>query len=367
MADQEPRRVSLVLGSSTGGVGQHLRSVVPRLTGRYVVTVVGPRATDDLFGFSAAAAAFRAVEIPADLGPRDAATVRRLRIALDDAELVHAHGLRAGLLAGLAAHRRVPLVCTLHNALITTGWRRRVSVRLERRVVRRADVTLGASEDLVDSARRLGASDARLAPVAAPVAPSPERPPIDVKAGLGAAARPLVVSVGRLHPQKGYDTLVAAAVRLAGREPPPLFVVAGDGPLDGYLRSLVAAMGAPVRLLGRRADVADLLAAADVVALPSVWEARSLVAQEAMQLGRPLVATRVGGLPGLVEDGAVLVPPGDADALADALAGLLDEPQAAARLGRRAAEVAAGWPTEDDTAAQLVTVYDELLARAAAR
>jgi glycosyltransferase involved in cell wall biosynthesis len=106
--------------------------------------------------------------------------------------------------------------------------------------------------------------------------------------------------------------------------------------------------------------VADLLAAADVVVLPSVWEARSLTAQEALRAGRPLVATAVGGLPDLVRDGALLVPPGDPTALAAAVRSLLVDPAAAAALAARGAQVAAGWPTEDDTAAQVAAVYAEL-------
>jgi len=134
--------------------------------------------------------------------------------------------------------------------------------------------------------------------------------------------------------------------------------VAGDGPLAAPLRD-----AAPqVRWLGRRADVADLLAAADVVVLPSVWEARSLTAQEALRAGRPLVASAVGGLPDLVRDGAVLVPVGDPVALGTAVRRLLDDPAAAAALSARGRAVAAGWPTERDTVADVCAVYEELLA-----
>ena len=97
-------------------------------------------------------------------------------------------------------------------------------------------------------------------------------------------------------------------------------MVAGDGPLEAELTRRIDTERLPVRLLGRRTDVADLLAAADVAVLPSVWEARSLTAQEALRSGTPLVATRVGGVPELVGEAAELVPPGDPVALAERVA-----------------------------------------------
>jgi glycosyltransferase involved in cell wall biosynthesis len=133
--------------------------------------------------------------------------------------------------------------------------------------------------------------------------------------------------------------------------------VAGDGPLAAQLR----AAAPQVRWLGRRTDVADLYAAADVVALPSVWEARSLTAQEALRAGVPLVATAVGGLPDLLGDGAVLVPPGDPVALGTAVRRLLDDPAAAAEVAARGRAVAAGWPDEHDAVAQVAALYAELL------
>jgi len=96
--------------------------------------------------------------------------------------------------------------------------------------------------------------------------------------------------------------------------------------------------------------------------LPSVWEARSLTAQEALRAGRPLVATAVGGTPRLVGDGAVLVPPGDPLALGTAVRRLLDDPAAAAALAARGLAVAACFPTEQDTVAQVCALYAELLA-----
>jgi glycosyltransferase involved in cell wall biosynthesis len=364
------RRIAEVLATSTGGVGTHVRSVLPALLDAGAeVMVCGPAATDELFAFSATGAAFRAVGISAGLDPvADVRAVGALRRATRGVELVHAHGLRAGLVAVLARRRAAgtAVVVTLHNALPEGGGlRRRVLQVLERVTVRGADVVLAASDDLAANARRLGGRDVRTAPVSAPPLPPAARNAAEVRAELGLDGdRPLVLAVGRLHPQKGYDVLLDAVARLRDDDRPtgqPLVAIAGDGPLEDALAARIAADALPVRLLGRRSDVADLLAAADLCVLPSRWEARSLTAQEALRSGTPLVATRTGGLPELLGDAAELVPVGDAAALADAVAGVLADPARRARLAEAGRARAASWPDEAATARQLAAVYRELL------
>lgn len=355
-----------MLATSTGGVGRHVRSLAAGLVARGLeVTVIGPAATEALFEFSAVGAVMRPVEIAA--GPRPVTAgravlrLRRLLGARQGPDLVHAHGLRAGLVAGLATPPGRPLVVTWHNAVLGGTMGGRLHARLERLVAGRADVTLAASPDLLARAWRLGGRDVRPTEIAAPALPSPRRSPALVRRDLDAGDRPLVLAVGRLHPQKGYDVLLASAARWARRMPTPLLAVAGDGPLEADLRARVDREDLPVRLLGRRADVADLLAAADVVVLASRWEARALIAQEALRAGRPLVATAVGGLPELVGTAARLVPPENPDALAAAVGGLLDDPAAASLLGERGRRRAASWATEADTVASAAALYAELL------
>ncbi|SEO86974.1 glycosyltransferase family 4 protein [Trujillonella endophytica] len=362
------RRVAEVLATSTGGVGTHVRAVLPALrTAGADVLVCGAPATEELFGFHAAGAGFVPVGISAGLAPAaDARAVAQLRRALAGVDLVHAHGLRAGLVAAAALRLpgtpRRPLVLTLHNALPDGGGlKRRVLAAAERATVRGADVVLAASDDLADNARRLGAPDVRTAPVSAPALPAATRTREEVRAALGVpTGRPLVVAVGRLHPQKGYDVLLDAARSWTG-DAVPLVAIAGDGPLRAELAARIAAQHLPVLLLGRRDDVADLLAAADLCVLPSRWEARSLTAQEALRAGTPLVATRTGGLPGLVGDAAELVPVGDAPALAAAVTAVLADPTRARALAEAGRRQAASWPDEAATARGLVAVYRELL------
>lgn len=366
----------LVLASTSGGIGAHVRSLAQGLSAHGLdVTVCGPQETDEQFGFSAAGARFHPVEITPTPGARsDAAAVGELRRAFARASLVHAHGLRAALLSDLAlrtARAETPLVVTSHHANLATGVERRLLRLMERRVARAADLVLGASSDLVARARDLGAVDARLGPVAAPPLAAPERGREAVRAELlgvkpskiakaaEALARPIVLAVGRLVPQKNFQLLLDAAVGWRGDEE-PLVVIAGEGTEERALRARIKADRLPVRLLGYRDDVAELLTAADVVVIPSRWEARSLVAQEALRAGVPVVATAVGGLPELVGDAAVLVPPGDPTALAAAVGGLLADPARRAELATAGRAQARTWPGEPDTVAQVLAIYDEL-------
>jgi glycosyltransferase involved in cell wall biosynthesis len=360
--------VALVLASSTGGVGQHVASLTRGLTANGAsVTVCGPAATEAQFHFTAAGARFVPVEIPPNPTPTDYRAVTALRRALAaPTDVVHAHGLRAGLVAALA-RPSAPLVVTWHNAVLAGGLRGQASRLVERVVARRARVALGASADLVARAAELGAADARLAPVAAPVLPPPRRSRAAVRAEFGVAPdQPLILSVGRLHPQKRYDVLVDAAARWRSLSPPPVVVIAGSGPSYLQLAGRVSACRAPVTLLGHRTDVADLLSGADLAVVTSDWEARQLFAQEALRAGVPLIATAVGGLPDLVGDAAVLVAPGEVDAIDRGVRDLLADDERRAAQARRGLQQAATWPTEADTVHALSTLYAELAPTAAA-
>jgi glycosyltransferase involved in cell wall biosynthesis len=357
-------RVALVLASSTGGIGRHVASLAAGLTGMgAAVTVYGSADTARRFDF---AGDFVPVEIPASPRPRDAAAVATLRraMAVRRPDVIHAHGLRAGLVAGWARPVQVPLVVTWHNPVPRDGGLRgRLTRAMAGRVARTASVTLGASADLVAQASALGGADVRLGPVAAPdLVASRGRTQLREELRIPPDA-PLILSVGRLHPQKGYPNLIDASVRWRQRDPAPVVVIAGTGPLYMPLAQQAMNVRAPVILIGHREDVGDLLGAADLAVVASVWEARQLFAQEAMRAGVPLVATRVGGLPELVGDGALLVPPGDVDALDAAVTRLLDDPALAASYAERGRKRAQDWPTEVQTIEQVAAVYAELTGR----
>jgi glycosyltransferase involved in cell wall biosynthesis len=359
--------VALVLASSTGGVGQHVASLARGLLAAGCeVMVCGPEATDELFGFAAAGALFLPVEIPANPGSRDAGAIRQLRQALASrpVDVVHAHGLRAGLVAGFA-RSGVPLIVTWHNVVLAKGLRGQASAVVERIVARSAALTLGASEDLVARAALVGAKDARLGPVAAPALATARRTRAAVRAEFRLRPEtPLILSVGRLHPQKRYDLLVDASARWRDLDPAPVVVVAGSGPSYMTLAQRASAMHAPFHLLGRRTDVPDLLLGADLAVVTSDWEARQLFAQEVLTAGVPLISTAVGGLPGLVGEAALLIPPGDVDALDRAVRDLLADPALRADYAARGPVQAATWPDEADTVDAIRAAYAEVTSRA---
>ncbi|WP_171060396.1 glycosyltransferase family 4 protein [Streptomyces montanus] len=361
---QPPLRTVQVLGGGSVGSSAHVRSLASGLVARGVrVTVCAPAAADRTYDFTGVGA--QHVSVPRRSDP---ASVAALRTACADADLVHAHGLHAALRTAMAlGGRSLPFVVTWHSRSRADGARARLVRLLERRVAKAASVVLGSSSELVDLARRSGARDARLAAVALPGYRRPadgsedrDRLRAKARAELGATDRPLLMAVGALDRYRGYDTLLDAARAWRRLDTLPLLVIAGEGPLRGELQRRIEDEGLPVRLIGRRDDIGELLAAADLALLPGSRESRSVLAQEALHARVPLVAAAVEGIPELVGDAAELVPHADAEALAEAVVRLLADPERRELLRDKGTRQAASWPTEDETVAQVLSVYDEL-------
>jgi glycosyltransferase involved in cell wall biosynthesis len=154
----------------------------------------------------------------------------------------------------------------------------------------------------------------------------------EIRKTLGVGKSPLVVTASRLSSQKALGVMLDAIARLPDDV---VLAILGQGPDEKELRDHAGHMGIDHRVLwlGWRDDAADVIAAADVFCLSSVWEGIPLAVQEAMLLGTPVVGTRVGGMPEIVEDraGGRLVPKNDPGALAQALSEVLDSPQTADR------------------------------------
>jgi glycosyltransferase involved in cell wall biosynthesis len=274
--------------------------------------------------------------------------------------LVHAHGSRGALYAGLATRGLgVPLV-----------WHVRVSEpdpRLDQLLVRLAEAIVVNSSATAARLGRLPRAAAKLTVVPNGVDPVRFAPgPAD--AGLGRAlgldpAVPVVGYFGRLERGKGVDVLVDAAARLHAKLPATAFLFVGDGPQRDTLMARAAAAGLPARFAGQRDDVAALLRLCAAVVLPSRQEAFGRVLIEAMAAGVPVVASAVGGIPEVCVDGVtgLLVPPEDPDALAVAIAlTLTDQAATAARVTAAAADVRARFDLAAH-AARVQAVYARVL------
>ena len=373
-------KVVMVVGRSTGGIGTHVAQLSADLRDRGTdVIVVTHPLTAQRF----------------DLGPvrlwwpgsagwiRGLHDFRRLRRLALNSDIVHAHGHQGALLATLSTASialrrdrvRPKLVVSQHNAVLEGSGRPRLKRLAQRWVARRADLVTGASSDLVKEALLFGSGRAELAQVPSPRVPELlEQRPADaqtrakIRATLFSSvdlkdvdvALPLVVTISRIAPQKNLPVLVEAASRLLN---PCTWVVLGDGNPDllTTLRAQAHALRAPVHFVGARSDAGQWLRAAEVFVLPSQWEARALVVQEAMAAGTPVVATDVGGLRDLVARAGLLVIPGDPDAIADATDRVLSDPGLRADLALRGREVATMLPDGHDTATWWLERYAETL------
>ncbi|HET9828210.1 MAG TPA: glycosyltransferase [Nocardioidaceae bacterium] len=288
-------------------------------------------------------------------------------------DLVHAHQGEdvATLVLALVAHavHRCPLVVTLHCSVRHTvtgrsprSWLLRVvGGAVERLALRRADAVLVLVPRTAELLEKDGLSPGRVH-----VLPSGFEPALftgphhDAFPDLG---RPRIGYVGRLAESKRPDLLVEAFGRM--REVAVLVVV-GDGPLRAEVRAAVQRSPARERITMRgflpHADIPQVLASLDVLALPSVYEEMGSVLVEAMASGLPVVASRVGGIPAVVQDGetGLLVRPRDVTALAAALDELVADPGRRERMCRAARRRATGysWP---DLARRVASVYGDVL------
>ena len=385
----------MLLGRSTGGIGTHVAQLSEDLRERDVdVVVVTHPLTAEHFDLAAP------VQLcwPGSTGLVHAlGDVRQLRRLARSADIVHAHGHQGGLLATVATlslpgrRPRPKVVVSLHNTVLE-GSRRQLLKRLSQRwVARRADLLTGASSDLVAEALAFGARRAELAMVPSPRVPallaqrradrtararilqtllsSPgvSSPGADLAdlADLENIRGPLILTISRIAPQKNLPVLVQAASLVRHR---CAWVVVGHGDpqLLAQLRlqaSTLASAGeaSTVSFVGPRSEIDQWLRAAEVFVLPSQWEARALVVQEAMAAGTPVVATDVGGLHDLVLGAGLLVPPGDPEAIAKAIDRVLADPGLREELAAHGREVAAALPDGSDTAGRWLAWYSRTL------
>jgi glycosyltransferase involved in cell wall biosynthesis len=359
-------RVLLVTQPTDGGVFRHVRDLAAGLPMHgFDVVVGGPFDSERAGELQAATVTLelvRAVSPVAD-ARAVAAFVRVVRAVRPD--LIHAHSSKAGAVARLArvANPRVPVVYTPHgyahagyfpSRTATSAYAlvERALAPLATRVIcvceaeRRLAVEVGP-------ARRTRVVHNGIAPGEPPGAPRLE------------PDGPVLCAASLLRPGKGVETLLDAMPQVLTSSPGARLVIAGDGPERAALeaRARAASIDHAVRFLGRAASLADVTGAADVFVSPSWAESFPYTVLEAMALGRPVVATDVGGVREAVVHGrtGLLVPRDDPAALAEAVLALISDRHRAQRLGAAARGLVLDRFTVERMVGGVASVYRELV------
>jgi glycosyltransferase involved in cell wall biosynthesis len=305
-------------------------------------------------------------------GLRDPKQIRNLIAFLREGryDLLHTHLAYANIIGSVAGRiAGLPVVATLHSATDDPHIRRSV-YHLEKWALRYCAHRVIAVGPAVAAAHApgLGGRLIDVVPNAvAPVSPLPPEEREAMRASLvGDASRPLVISVGRLSPPKGYPDLMAAFAGVVERHRDAALVLVGDGPVREELETLRESLGlaGSVWLLGQRDDVRRLLAASDLYVNSSHWEGLPLSILEAMSAGLPVVATSVGDIPEVVGAvGGVVVPPGEPEQLARAISELLEDQPRMISSGVVARRYIAERHSLSAWFDQIHVLYEEVIAR----
>jgi len=200
----------------------------------------------------------------------------------------------------------------------------------------------------------------------------PGRPVEDIRRELGVDDAAIIIgTAGRLSPVKSQETLLRAARVILDRQPGARFVIAGDGPLEHDLKVLASQLSIDraCTFLGARKDIIDVISAMDVFVLPSLSEGLPMAVLEAMALAKPVVVSKVGGLPEVIQhrQSGVLVPPANAAALAAACLELERDREYAARLGAAAKRAVEDEFSHEHNGRALVDLYCSIADRQARR
>jgi glycosyltransferase involved in cell wall biosynthesis len=308
--------------------------------------------------------------VPLDMrGATHVGAAWKLRKLLEDRRvaLVHTHSSVDSWLGALAARSLGLAVVRSRHVTIPIRRRRALVYRLAHRVITSGE----AVRQLVAAA---GVPPERIVAVPPGIDTGRFHPGVSgerVRAELGLTG-PVVGLVANIRGSKGHDVFLDSARAVLRRHPSARFLIVGDGVGYGDVERRVAALelGHAVVMTGFRRDIPEVMAALDVLTLPSLRsEASSQVIPQALAVGTPVVASTVGGSPELVENGVTgyLVPPGDAAALAAAVVATLDDTAGARAMARRGQARVTARFSMDAVMAHTIAVYEEILAQTTAR
>lgn len=281
-------------------------------------------------------------------------------------DIVHSHEVVPALLGGLAARGASEAVRLFHRHHGLTFGRHAIVSRAASRVNHATVAVSASAAGYAKALDRTAATRVLVAHNGVPdLAPVNRDDVLSLRGRFGVPEEGLTVGIiARLRPEKGHRVLFEAAHRLAHRSARPVrVVVVGDGPARDEFRGAARALGVSATFVGHQDELAPWYALSDVVAIPSFADACPRGALEALASGTPVVASDVDGLPELIqhERTGVLVPPGDADALASAIERLGKDPMQRQLLGEAARNDYEGRFTMAAMVDRWITAYDRAL------
>ncbi|MCT4369834.1 glycosyltransferase [Yangia mangrovi] len=302
-------------------------------------------------------------------GLRDPRALARCLTLIRDwrPDIVHSHLIKSDLVGQTAARLSgVPRIITLHN---TDPWREKKAKSLMYRALTAgADACIGVSDRVTDHVARTGGFRADgIETIVNGIDlqhfdPARTQPLDLVRYGVRSGAR-VVAVIGSLTAQKDHENFLRSAAILAQRVPQAVFLVVGEGPLAPQIEAQARGLGlGPEKLIltGAISQMRELLLALDVMVISSAWEGLPMVLLEGMAMQCAVASTDVGGISDVLEDGRSgrLVPAHDAEALAQAVAGLLADPGAASRLGAAARDTVAARFSAEVMRERIFALYD---------
>jgi glycosyltransferase involved in cell wall biosynthesis len=374
-----PRVAHLINTVGLGGVPEAVYQLMRVMEKRDLTLYVLRRTSFELLGSQARLDRFIDLGIPIRIADgyeakHELVDILRGWMIEDSIDILHTHSYKPNLHGRMAAiplrAHGLKIVAHYHNSY-DDKWSEPGAIATERRLAGESDRIIACSSSVRSHiAGQIGISEAQIAMVQNGVDLgrfATERNQRDARIALGLPLDvPVVGVVGRISAQKGQDDFLSAARHVHERHPTAHFALVGgsdSAALEQRIRQQVIddQLSDVVHMIGFVDDMPQVYAALDILAVPSRWEGFGLVLVEAMASGRPIVATAVGAIPEVVTDtrNALLTPPGDTRALADAITRLIESPQQRERLASNGRVDAAQFSWER-SGKQLEELYTEL-------